>query len=160
MQAERHEKVHVTNFIQASLVSLVNSSFLGSFIFCLFCLLCHFIFQASRSFWFRVILPKHNFNVHPTERETFVESKWNEFLEANFNWAWNVTVIQLLICFTIFYSIGGTVGATLTCPLEVVKTRLQVRIFWTADDKINKNNTCFSSRLSRVLAFHHHVIFI
>ena len=28
--------------------------------------------------------------------------------------------------FFILFSVGGTVGATITCPLEVVKTRLQV----------------------------------
>lgn len=38
----------------------------------------------------------------------------------------NICKKNLSISLTPFFRIGGTVGATLTCPLEVVKTRLQV----------------------------------
>ena len=38
----------------------------------------------------------------------------------------NICKTNLSISLNPFSRIGGTVGATLTCPLEVVKTRLQV----------------------------------
>lgn len=38
----------------------------------------------------------------------------------------NICKKNLSISMNPFSRIGGTVGATLTCPLEVVKTRLQV----------------------------------
>ena len=38
----------------------------------------------------------------------------------------NICKKNLSISINPFSRIGGTVGATLTCPLEVVKTRLQV----------------------------------
>ena len=48
----------------------------------------------------------------------------------------------------VFLRVGGTVGATITCPLEVVKTRLQVKY------KLNSCAwffvTCLSSELQVV----------
>lgn len=32
---------------------------------------------------------------------------------------------MILFCFFVFFRVAGTVGAIVTCPLEVVKTRLQ-----------------------------------
>lgn len=47
-------------------------------------------------------------------------------------------------------------GATLTCPLEVVKTRLQVRLPKSSLLLQNQHHfftACFFSRVSRVLAY-------
>ena len=46
----------------------------------------------------------------------------------------------------ILFSVGGTVGATITCPLEVVKTRLQAS-FLMIKRSTQNSRACFSSRV-------------